>query len=317
MKSKNEIMKKIGGMVNKVTVKFKKHSPEILIIMGSVGFISGTVMACVATVKATKVVDKMKKDIQNVHDRVDVTVNENTTGTESVETSDTKNKELTVIYANAGLELLKLYVPAVIISGFSIGSIAASSMIYRQRNLALGAAYAALDQSYKEYRKRVVEKYGDHEDERFKYGLKTVTTEEATVKTDTGETVTVGTGLEVCDPNLKSDYAIYFDKSVSRAHEKNDDYNMMFLRAAENFANDKLRTQGHLFLNEVYDELEIPHTKQGQIVGWIYNPEHPSGDSDGYVKFRILETYRETSPGEYEPAILLDFNVDGNILDKI
>ena len=38
---------------------------------------------------------------------------------------------------------------------------------------------------------------------------------------------------------------------------------------------------------------------------------------DGYVDFRVIETNRETEDGGYKKAWLLDFNVDGNILDLI
>ena len=114
----------------------------------------------------------------------------------------------------------------------------------------------------------------------------------------------------VADPNLQSDYAVYFD-SKSRNYETNPDYNRMFLKAQQAFANDKLQTRGHLFLNEVLDDLDLPRTPAGQIVGWTKD------GPDGYVNFRIAEVERETEDGRHEPALLLDFNVEGNIWEKM
>ena len=60
--------------------------------------------------------------------------------------------------------------------------------------------------------------------------------------------------------------------------------------------------------------LGIPKTKAGQVVGWVYDPEHPVGDN--YVDFGLFDLDRERVRrfvnGD-ERNILLDFNVDGNI----
>ena len=92
-----------------------------------------------------------------------------------------------------------------------------------------------------------------------------------------------------------------------------NEYNLMFLKKAESFANDKLRINGYLFLNEVYEMLGIPKTKAGQVVGWVYDENNPVGDN--YVDFGLYKdnlSYSDFVNG-YDPAILLDFNVDGNI----
>ena len=90
---------------------------------------------------------------------------------------------------------------------------------------------------------------------------------------------------------------------------------MFYLKAQENYFNDLLRYRGHLFLNEVYDGLGIPRSKAGQLVGWIYNEDDPSGDN--YVDFNIFKTSNVQSINGYENSILLDFNVDGNIFEKL
>ena len=114
-----------------------------------------------------------------------------------------------------------------------------------------------------------------------------------------------------------SDYARFYDDGCT-GWEKDPDYNKMFLKAQQQYANDKLIAQGYLFLNDVYDMLGIPRSKAGQVVGWVYNPENPEGDN--YVDFGIFDVTKENARdfvNGYVSTILLDFNVDGNIWDKM
>lgn len=306
MKNKTEIMKNVNSAASKVITKIKKHSPEILIVVGVVGTVASAVIACKATTKVNKIIDDAKDDIDKVHVATENCVTE---AGETYSTEDSK-KDLAIIYAQTGVKLAKLYAPAVILGTFSIASILASNNILRKRNVALGAAYAAIDKSFKDYRGRVIERFGEQVDAELKYGIKAKKFEEVEVDPETGKEKKVKKTVMVADPNLQSDYAVYFDNK-SRNYETNQDYNYMFLRAQQQFANDKLQTRGHLFLNEVLDDLDLPRTSAGQIVGWTKD------GPDGYVNFRIVEVDRETEDGRHEPALLLDFNVEGNIWDKM
>ena len=90
----------------------------------------------------------------------------------------------------------------------------------------------------------------------------------------------------------------------------------MFLRNQQQYANDKLRANGYLFLNEVYEMLGIQKTQAGQIVGWVYDDKNENGDN--YVDFGMYDVNRSTCRdfvNGYERSILLDFNVDGSILN--
>lgn len=295
MKNKTEIMKSVNGMASKTVMKLKKHSPEILVVAGIAGTVVSAVLACKATTKVAEILDETKGTLDTIH--------------EGMETGDGK-KDTVVVYAQTGMKLAKLYAPAIILGTLSITSILASNNILRKRNVALGAAYAAIDKSFKEYRGRVIERFGEQVDTELKYGIKAKKFEEIEVDPETGKEKKVKKTVMVADPNLQSDYAVYFD-SKSRNYETNPDYNRMFLKAQQAFANDKLQTRGHLFLNEVLDDLDLPRTPAGQIVGWTKD------GPDGYVNFRIVEVERETEDGRHEPALLLDFNVEGNIWEKM
>lgn len=305
MKNKTEIMKSVNGVASKTVMKLKKHSPEILVMTGIAGTVVSAVLACKATTKVAEILDETKGTLDTIHEGMET----GAINGQEYTTEDGK-KDTVVVYAQTGMKLAKLYAPAIILGTLSITSILASNNILRKRNVALGAAYAAIDKSFKEYRGRVIERFGEQVDTELKYGIKAKKFEEIEVDPETGKEKKVKKTVMVADPNLQSDYAVYFD-SKSRNYETNPDYNRMFLKAQQAFANDKLQTRGHLFLNEVLDDLDLPRTPAGQIVGWTKD------GPDGYVNFRIVEVERETEDGRHEPALLLDFNVEGNIWEKM
>lgn len=305
MKSKTEIFKTVRGALSKTVMKLKKHSPEILVAAGIAGTVVSTVMACKASTKIGAILEETNETIDTIHKGVE---NGAINGHEY--TPEDGKKDTTIVYVQTGLKFAKMYAPAVILGALSIAGILASNKIQRKRVTELGAAYAAIDKSYKEYRSRVIERFGEQVDRELKYNIKAKQFEEVEVDPETGKEKKVKKTVQVTDPNLQSDYACYFDER-SRNYERNNDYNLMFLKAQQSYANDKLKSRGHLFLNEVYDDLDLPRTAAGQIVGWT------ADGPDGYVNFRIIEVERETADGGHEPAILLDFNVEGNIWDKM
>lgn len=306
--NKNEIIAAVNSKVSKLGFKFRKHSPEIFIISGIVGGIAAAVMACTATTKAGKVIDKAKDDLDMIHAAIDgrIPAKENYAEEES-------KKDITKVYVSTGLSLVKLYAPAVVLGGLSITAILYSNNILRKRNVALAAAYATVDSSFKDYRNRVIERFGDEVDKELKYNIKPLTVQEKTVDENGNEVVTEKT-VKVADPGEHNMYTRIFDES-SCYWSKTSDYNQMFLIGRERYANDKLNAQGYLFLNDVLEMLDLPKTKEGQMVGWVKDPKI---GRDDYVDFGIFNANKKSNRdfiNGYEPSIWLDFNVQGNILD--
>lgn len=303
------IMNNLTRSLNKVGFQLKKHSPEILVVAGVAGVVTSAVMACKATTKLSGIIEKAKNDIDAIHDFVEHP--ENVPEGETYTEEDSK-KDLAIVYAQTGIQLIKLYGPAVALGVLSITGILASNNILRKRNIALAAAYATVDTSFKEYRNRVIDRFGKELDRELKYNIKAKEIEE-TVVDDKGKEKTVKKTIEVADPNTYSDYARFFDDGCI-GWDKDAEYNLMFLKQQQNYANEMLKSKGHLFLNEVYDMLGIPRTKAGQVVGWIYDEKNPVGDN--FVDFGLYDMHREAVRdfvNGYERTILLDFNVDGNI----
>ncbi len=309
--NKTELMNNVTRKFHRVAFKFKKHSPELLVVGGVVGVVGSAVMACKATTKLDTILDETKGNVDKIHHAV-----EHPETLPEPYTEEDGKKDLVIVYTQAAVKVAKLYAPAVIVGGLSITAILAGHNITRKRNVALAAAYTAVDKSFKEYRGRVVERFGEALDKELKYNLKTKEVEEIVTNEDGTETVVKKT-VEVADPNGYSVYARFFDDGCI-GWTKDPEYNLMFLKDQQRYANDLLQTRGHLFLNEVYDMLGIPRNKMGQVVGWIYDEKNPVGDN--FVDFGIYDVHDEAKRNfvnGYERTILLDFNVDGNIMDLI
>lgn len=310
---KLDFMNFVTNNFNKVGNKFKKHSPEILVVAGVVGVVTSAVMACKATTKVSDILDDTKVQIDSVH-----AVLENEEVSSEVYSEEDGKKDMAIIYAQTGLKFAKLYAPSVILGALSITSILASNNILRKRNVALAAAYTVVDSGFKEYRGRVIERFGKELDRELRYNIKAQKVEEVTVDEKGNEEVKE-TIIEVIDNPLNqySSYSRFYDDGC-KGWSKDPEQNLLFLRQMQNFANDKLRKNRVVFLNEVYDMLGIHRSPEGQVVGWVYDEKNPIGDN--FIDFGIYDLHKRGSRdfvNGYERVILLDFNVDGNIMKYI
>lgn len=304
--NKTEIINKATRVFHKAEFQLKKHSPEILLVAGITGVVASAVMACKATTKVGEILEKTKQDVDNIH-----TVANDPAYNEEYSSDDAK-KDLTIVYAQTGVKLVKLYGPAVVLGALSITSILASNNILRKRNVALAAAYATVDSGFKEYRNRVVERFGKELDKELRYNIKAKEVEETVVNEDGTET-TVKKTVQVANPNDISDFARCFDETCA-GWTKSPEHNLTFIKNVQSWANKKLSAEGYLYLNDVYEALGFQKSKAGQVVGWIYDEKHPVGDN--YVDFNIYDLHDESKRNfvnGYEKSIWLDFNVDGNI----
>lgn len=100
-----------------------------------------------------------------------------------------------------------------------------------------------------------------------------------------------------------------FDRNCVSFRPENQEHNVFFLKAQENYLNTQFQIRGHLFLNEVYDALGVSRTRDGSILGWISNDDYLA-----HVSFGI--DWGSIGTTEIGP-INLTFNVTGVICDKI
>jgi hypothetical protein len=287
----------IGKHISRNALLAQKASPEILFGVGVIGVIGSTVLACRATLKVDTVLDEAKEKLEKAK----------TLEHEDYSEKD-RSRDISLVYFQSGVKIARLYTPAIIVGGLSIYALTSSHRILTRRNVALTAAYGALEKGFNQYRARVVEKYGEEEDRNFRYGTREV--EVVDPKTKKKKKVT---RVSLDEPSI---YARFFD-SYSPSWNKEPEYNLIFLKCQQNYANDLLHSRGHVFLNEVYDMCGIPRSKAGAVVGWVLSTDD---STDNFVNFGVFDGRKEVVRdfvNGLEGSILLDFNVDGVIYDKL
>ena len=299
------ITKGLSKLTGRTGLVIAKSSPEILISVGVVGVVASVVLACRATLKVESVLSNTNETIEKIK------LARETVSEESYSESDYK-KDLAITYTKTALDFVKLYGPSIAIGTFGLGCIIGSHKILKGRNIAMAAAYKAVEKSFSDYRKRVAAKFGEEEDRMLKNGIKqnNITVMEVDEK---GKTKTKSKVVEETTKEEISQYARFFDESCVN-WSKTPEYNLMFLNGQQNFANDLLNARGHVFLNEVYDMLGVPRSQAGAVVGWV------KGAGDDYIDFGIFEGKTAAARGFVngnERNILLDFNVAGVIYDMI
>jgi hypothetical protein len=281
----------IGKAVARNSLILQKNSPGLLFGLGLTGMIGSTVLACRATLKMEEVLDEAKEKLNTATELEHAKYSEKD-----------RSRDIYLIYVQTSAKIVRAYAPAIIVGGLSVTALTRSHIILTRRNAALTAAYAALEKGFAEYRARVVEKYGEEEDRNLRYAAHTVTVEDGKKKNRELKAGVVGPSI----------YARWFNADSS-SWSNDPNVNYFFLKCQQDWANDMLKARGHVFLNEVYDSLGMPRTEAGAVVGWIM------GAGDDYVNFGVLIDNDMCIVDFFyaDDEILLDFNVDGVIFDKI
>lgn len=302
----NIIPKPIASKFARPLLHLQKTSPQLMFAGGIAAGLAGTVLACRATLKLSDVLEEAEKKQLQAEE-----LREHAKEDSTLDYDEKKyTKDVAVLKVRTLLNITKLYAPSAGLLVLSASLLTGSHVTLNKRNASLTAAYVAVDEAFDKYRDRVKEQLGEDADREFRYGAEEV---KETVQGDDGKKKTVTT-KRVPD-GMPSMYARFFDE-YSENWQRNPEYNAIFLRAQQNYYNDRLKVHGHVFLNEVYDALGIPRSQAGAIVGWVL-----SEDGDNFVDFGIFDNIANDHVRDFvngrEAAILLDFNVDGVIFDKI
>lgn len=281
------ISPKLTQLFGRAVLQTQKHSPVILTATGVVALLSAGVLAAKATLK----LDDTLTEAETRLDRAKALV---------AAGSDEPAIVTRTLVHNA-LQVGKLYwQPATLAIGGTV-MILAGHHILHKRNAALVVAYTSLETAFKNYRARIVEKYGAEVDKEIRYGIRTDKVEQPDGKKKNVTTV---------DRDSTSEYIFDFGPN-NENWVGNYEHNLFFLTGHTNIFNDLLRSRGHLFLSEVLDALGISRTPASIVTGWIYDKDNPDHVGDNYVDLGIVDLW------ESHGYILLDINVDGTIYDKI
>lgn len=287
------IPQSVTQRIGRQILTMQKNSPRTLFGLGLIGVVGSTVLACKATLKLDKTLDEFKRE-------VDTTKELHSTKEDSKYTQTQYQKELAVVYTRGTFKLAKLYGPSILLGTASIAALTGSHITLTRRNAGLTAAYSAVSASFDAYRARVREELGEEKELDFHHAIRS---EKQNIDGKIQQ-------LRMADPNKWSPYAKFFDE-YNVNWQKNPELNRLFVQCQQNYANHILHARGHIFLNEVYDMLGIAHTSAGCVVGWVV------GNGDNYIDFGIFEATNSEFVNGWERSVILDFNVDGVVYDKI
>ena len=288
--------------------KISQKSPEILVGVGIVSTIAGVVLACKETLKVDDILDNHKETLDRIHEAAES--GKTVDGREY--TDQDAKKDTTVLYFKTGVAMAKNYTPAAIFVVTGITSFLASNNVLKKRNFALAATLTAVDTAFKDYRQRVIDRFGEEVDYQLKNNIRVEEIEETEVD-EKGKEKKKKRKIEIADA---SQYARYIRKGDKNWY--NDEENMkMFLNGQMSYLNDILHAKAYgsginiMTLNEVYRSLGLEESVPGMVVGWIYDVKNPVGDN--YIDISCHKVNIPDGFGHYEEAYLLDFNVDGNV----
>lgn len=276
-----------------------KHAPTILTGAGTVGLVGTAVLASRATLTYKELI---------ADEVMVITDGPNLMKRNEHYTEDEFRKDRIVCYSRIVTKTVKHYAPTIALGVASIAAFWWSHSIQSKRIAGLAAAYAALDTSYRKYKKSVASVIGEE-------SMKKVEEKILDDVVFTDEPFEYDKIAESVIPEY-SPYARIIDETSS-VWDPSDDITELNIHAQLQYMNDLLRTRGYLFLSDVYDALGIPRTPASQVVGWLWK----KGDGDHYVSFGDIEGHRirfwDDSRRREVANYLLDFNVDGEIVNEI
>ena len=289
----------------KAQLTVRKHSPEILMVAGVIGTVAGAVMACKETLELEDVLDECKQEKMELEEQYAMC---------EQYSEDALKKDQVKLTIKQAAKIVKLYAPSVIMEATSIGVIFASNDIMRKRNASMAAAYATLNSMYKRYRQNVIESYGEEVDKDMRFGVKH---EKVTEIDEDGNKVKVDARIVDLDNTALaiSDYSRFFQMGCKGFDASSGRYNLLYLKGIQAMFNNKLIADGYVMLNDVYRELGFDTIPEGWSIGWVYDEANPIGDN--YIDFGLYEARNKNqrAVNDWEPVILMDFNVDGNLYE--
>ena len=289
----------------KAQLTVRKHSPEILMVAGVIGTVAGAVMACKETLELGDVLDECKQEKMELEEQYAMC---------EEYSEDALKKDQVKLTIKQAAKIVKLYAPSVIMEVTSIGVIFASNDIMRKRNASMAAAYATLNSMYKRYRQNVIESYGEEVDKDMRFGVKH---EKVTEIDEDGNKVKIDARIVDLDNTALaiSDYSRFFQMGCKGFDASSGRYNLLYLKGIQAMFNNKLIADGYVMLNDVYRELGFDTIPEGWSIGWVYDESNPIGDN--YIDFGLYEARNKNqrAVNDWEPVILMDFNVDGNLYE--
>lgn len=295
----------LSGIVGKTNRLVNKQAPNILTAAGVGAVVVSGVLIARASTNLTTTLDDHKKFRADVEWLWDECQKPNPDEAAKTYTRAKYINDKTIAYRNVTIELVKLYALPVAVGVAGIGSILAAQKILKNRQAAALAAAAVITESFAKYRSNVADTFGAEVEEKIYQGHQVKVSSEGKVKVS-----------KTSDTTLDARVRVLFDQvNAPSAFEHAPGLNYIRINATQNVVNNRLQVRGHVFLNEVFDDLGLPRTQEGAVMGWSLDM-----NPDSYIDFGLGNT---NDPGvlafvnQEETAVWLAFNCDGLIWDQI
>lgn len=310
----NSLIKGIKGAGYALKTGVKHRSPEILMGIGTIGVGAAIVTACVQTRKIDGVLTEHEKNMDRIKKLRE----------KSAERGENEKfaKETAMVYGSTTLGIARIYAGPAALAVGSVACFFGAKHILKKRNLALAAACTAIDTSFKEYRGRVADRFGEEVEKQIRNGVTTQEIEK-TVTDENGNETTVKETVEIGDGQDDA-YKRYFTR-----HNPNWDHSpdnvKFFMMSAQNCLNDLLKSRaytsptgiGYVTFNEALAEFgfDVPSDGSGLVRGWLYDKKNPFGNN--YIEVDVTPCKLPGEDGKLEQAYVVLFNVDGDIYREL
>lgn len=298
---------KAALIMSKVANSVKEHSPQILMVVGTITSVTAVVEAVKQTPKAIDILEKHKEDAEN--EKEALALNDPEYGEKEYKANMGK------LYIRTGKELGKVYLMPIVIEVTSLACFISAHRIMTVRNKALAGALATSIDAYNSYRNRVIEEVGEETESRIRTGSKIEKITEEVID-ENGKKKKVTKKLEVVNPEIMdSPYDILWmpgDPGFDASPELRE----MYILNTENYY-DTILFEKNLVnavsLNDIrknFKKSNEVYLEIGQVAGWNKDSD------DGQIKLNFCEVSipDPENPKFFIDAVLISPNISGSIV---
>lgn len=225
----------MSNLLHHAQMFLKRNGSTILTCLGGAGVVVTTITAVKATPKALALIEEARRE---------------------------KGEELTK------WEVCKtaapVYIPSVVIGASTVACIAGANVLNKRQQAALMSAYALVENSYKEYRDKLKELYGEETHQNIVNAIAVEKADDVYIRSETLCTS--------CDLSLEentSEPCLFYDEHSGRYFESTVERVMN----AEYHLNRNYILRGYAYLNELYEFLGLEETDYGSVLGWAPNDD--------------------------------------------
>lgn len=299
-----KIMSKISSAIKTLatTAKMKaiEDKPQLLIAGGVTLLIGAGVVACVQTAR------KMNDILDEAADKIDglnclPSEELQTDGSTLTYTDKERAHDIFMVKLRTTGKIVVLYSPAIAMASVGVVLVGLGTGEFKRRHaITLGTLNSTIE-SYKAYRKRIIDKYGEEADKYGLYGLKSEEYTEEEIDEETGKKRKVKKIRDIFDPDdLNPSGSPYFRRigpGTALWEEWHGDpiYIRQQLELYQQVFDQQFQSKLPVYANDIYRAIfgvdEDQLSDDGQIAGYFWPDPENRAKCDEHVDLRIGVAY--------------------------